>query len=115
MYHNLFNHINILRQQIHILDGNAVDIEAECQRYEAQIKAAGGIELLIGGVGEDGHIAFNEPSSSLESRTRLKTLTYSTLLANARFFDQDVAKVPKQALTIGVGTIMEAREVLILA
>jgi glucosamine-6-phosphate deaminase len=115
MHRNLFDHIDIPPQQVHILDGNATDVEAECQQYEDQIKTLGGIELLIGGVGEDGHVAFNEPASSLESRTRIKTLTYSTRLANARFFENDITKVPKHALTIGVGTIMDAREVMILA
>ncbi|MFB2936208.1 glucosamine-6-phosphate deaminase [Aerosakkonemataceae cyanobacterium BLCC-F154] len=114
MYQNFFNHIDIPRGNIHILNGNAEDIPAECQSYEDNIKAFGGIELFIGGMGEDGHIAFNEPGSSLESRTRLKTLTYSTLLANARFFGQDINQVPKSALTVGVGTILDAFEVMIL-
>lgn len=115
MHRNLFDHIDIPPQQVHILNGNAIDVEAECQQYEDQIKTLGGIELLIGGVGADGHVAFNEPGSSLESRTRIKTLTYSTRLANARFFENDITKVPKYALTVGVGTIMDAREVMILA
>lgn len=115
MFRHLFDHIDIPRDQIHMLDGNADDVVEECRRYEAAIAAVGGIELFIGGVGEDGHLAFNEPGSSLESRTRLKTLTYSTQLANARFFDNDVAQVPKLALTVGVGTVMDAREVMILA
>jgi glucosamine-6-phosphate deaminase len=115
MHQNFFNHIDIPQQHIHILDGNAVEAEAECQQYEDQIKAIGGVELFVGGVGEDGHVAFNEPGSSLESRTRLKTLTYSTIRANARFFDNDTTKVPKQALTVGVGTILDANEVMILA
>jgi glucosamine-6-phosphate deaminase len=115
MYHHLFDHIDIPRNHIHILNGNAADVDEECQKYEEQIEAFGGIELFIGGVGEDGHIAFNEPGSSLESRTRIKTLTYSTQLANARFFDHDVTRVPKSALTVGVGTIMDAQEVMILA
>lgn len=114
MYQNFFNHIDIPRGNIHILNGNAEDIVAECQNYEDKIKAYGGIELFIGGMGEDGHIAFNEPGSSLESRTRLKTLTYSTLLANARFFEQNINQVPKSALTVGVGTILDAFEVMIL-
>lgn len=114
MYRNFFDRIDIPRENIHILDGNATDIEAECQLYEEKIKKFGGIELFIGGMGEDGHIAFNEPGSSLESRTRFKTLTYSTLLANARFFDNDISKVPKYALTVGVGTIRDAREIMIL-
>ena len=115
MYRNLFNHINISPGNVHILNGNAPDVEAECEQYEAQIQSFGGIELFIGGVGEDGHVAFNEPGSSLESRTRIKTLTYSTQMANARFFNNDVTQVPKQALTVGVGTITDAREVMILA
>ncbi|MFM7427642.1 MAG: glucosamine-6-phosphate deaminase [Elainella sp.] len=115
MEHHLFSQVDIPPAQTHLPDGNAADIEAECQRYEDQISAYGGIELFIGGVGEDGHIAFNEPGSALESRTQLKTLTASLRLANARFFDQEVTKVPKQALTVGIGTIMAAREVMILA
>lgn len=114
MHRNFFDHIDIPCHHIHILDGNTPDVDAECQKYEEKMQAFGGIELFIGGVGEDGHIAFNEPGSSLESRTRIKTLTYSTQLANARFFNNDVTKVPKHALTVGVGTIMDAREVMIL-
>lgn len=115
MHRNFFDHIDIPREQIHILNGNAIDVNQECDRYEAKIKALGGVELFIGGVGEDGHIAFNEPGSSLQSRTRIKTLTYSTKLANARFFNHDVHQVPKFALTVGVGTINDAKEVMILA
>jgi glucosamine-6-phosphate deaminase len=115
MNRNFFNHVDIPRTQIHLLNGNAADIDAECQTYEDQIHAYGGIELLIGGVGEDGHVAFNEPGSSLGSRTRIKTLSHSTKLANARFFDNDMNNVPDCALTMGVGTILDAREVLILA
>lgn len=115
MYGNLFNHIDIPRENIHILNGNAANVDVECQKYESQIAAFGGIELFIGGVGEDGHIAFNEPGSSLQSRTRIKTLTYSTRLANARFFGEDLNQVPKLALTVGIGTILDAREVMVLA
>lgn len=114
MYQNLFNHVDIPPENIHILNGNAPDPDEECEKYEATIDAFGGVELFVGGVGEDGHIAFNEPGSSLESRTRIKTLTYSTRLANARFFDNDIEQVPRLALTVGVGTIMDAREVMIL-
>ncbi|HEY9877707.1 MAG TPA: glucosamine-6-phosphate deaminase [Leptolyngbyaceae cyanobacterium] len=114
MFRNFFDHIDIPRDRIHILNGNAPDLEAECEAYEAAIATFGGIDLFVGGVGEDGHIAFNEPGSSLESRTRLKPLTYSTRLANARFFDDDLEKVPQMALTVGVGTIMDASEVMIL-
>jgi glucosamine-6-phosphate deaminase len=114
MARNLFDHIDIPRENIHILNGNAKDLAAECAHYEEMIREAGGIDLFIGGIGPDGHIAFNEPGSSLTSRTRQKTLTTDTIIANARFFDNDVNKVPKSALTVGVGTVMDAREVMIL-
>ena len=115
MHYHLFQHIDCPKENIHILDGNAPDLAKECQRYEQMIAAAGGIELFLGGIGPDGHIAFNEPGSSLSSRTRVKTLTTDTVIANSRFFDNDVTLVPRQALTVGVGTVMDAREVLILA
>jgi glucosamine-6-phosphate deaminase len=115
MWHNFFSHIDIKKENVNILNGIAPDAEAECESYEAKIKASGGINLFLGGVGEDGHIAFNEPASSLSSRTRVKTLSQSTLRANARFFGGDPSKVPKTALTVGIGTIMDAREVLIMA
>ncbi len=111
---NLFNHIDCPKENIHILNGNAADLDAECRRYEEMIEEAGGIDLFIGGIGPDGHIAFNEPGSSLTSRTRVKTLTTDTIIANSRFFEGDVNKVPKHALTVGVGTVMAAREVMIL-
>ena len=115
MFDNFFNHIDISTKNIHILDGMTNDYEQECANYEETIKRFGGINLFMGGVGEDGHIAFNEPYSSLSSRTRVKTLTESTIKANARFFDNDLSKVPTKALTVGVQTIMDADEVLILA
>ena len=111
---NLFNHIDCPKENIHILNGNAADLDAECRHYEEMIQEAGGIDLFIGGIGPDGHIAFNEPGSSLTSRTRVKTLTTDTIIANSRFFEGDVNKVPKHALTVGVGTVMAAREVMIL-
>ena len=111
---NLFDHIDIPKENINILDGNAKDLEKECNDYEEKINKTGGIDLFLGGIGPDGHIAFNEPGSSLSSRTRLKTLSYDTILANSRFFDNDIKKVPTTALTVGVGTIMDAREVLII-
>jgi glucosamine-6-phosphate deaminase len=114
MYNNLFDHIDIPRENIHILDGNAADLIRECAAYEEKIKAFGGIDLFLGGIGPDGHIAFNEPGSSLVSRTRVKTLSYDTILANSRFFDNDMSRVPSHALTVGVGTVMDAREVLII-
>lgn len=114
MWDNFFSHVDIRKENVNILDGMAADPVAECADYEGRIRAAGGIELFLGGVGADGHIAFNEPGSSLVSRTRVKTLTLDTKLANARFFDGDVGKVPSTALTVGVGTVMDAREVVIL-
>ena len=115
MWTNFFNHIDIDPQNVHILNGNAPDLLAECAKYERQIEAAGGIDLFLGGVGPDGHIAFNEPGSSLSSKTRIKTLTTDTIIANSRFFDDDVTQVPKQALTVGVGTVMAAKEVLLIS
>ena len=114
MFNNFFNHIDIKKENIHILNGNAPDLEAECANYEKQIAEFGGIDLFMGGIGPDGHVAFNEPGSSLTSRTRVKSLTTDTIIANSRFFDNDVNKVPKTALTVGVGTVMAAKEVLIL-
>ena len=115
IWNNFFNHIDIKEENVNILNGNAKDLETECKRYEEKIAACGGIDLFMGGIGPDGHIAFNEPGSSLTSRTRVKTLTMDTVIANSRFFDNDINKVPKTALTVGVGTVMDAREVMILA
>lgn len=114
MARNLFDHIDCPKENIHILNGNAEDLEAECAHYEEMIQEAGGIDLFIGGVGVDGHVAFNEPGSSLTSRTRQKTLTTDTRIVNSRFFDNDMNKVPAYALTVGVGTVMDAREVMVL-
>lgn len=114
MAKNLFNHIDCPKENIHILNGNAPDLEAECAHYEEMIRQAGGIDLFIGGIGPDGHIAFNEPGSSLTSRTRIKTLTTDTRIANSRFFGGKPEDVPSHALTVGVGTVMDAKEVLIL-
>ena len=114
MWNNFFSHIDIQKENVNILNGNAADIEAECQHYEAKMKEVGGVKLFIGGIGPDGHIAFNEPGSSLLSRTRMMTLTYDTVVANSRFFDNDIDKVPKTALTVGVGTVMDADEVMII-
>lgn len=114
MWKNFFSHVNMNPENVNILNGNAPNLEAECVEYEAKIKRAGGIDLFLGGIGEDGHIAFNEPGSSLASRTRVKTLAYDTILANSRFFDNDIEKVPKMALTVGVQTVLEAREVVVI-
>ncbi|KAI9371939.1 hypothetical protein BJX61DRAFT_480693 [Aspergillus egyptiacus] len=115
MYKHFFSHVDIPPQNINILDGNAPDLAAECASFEARIARYGGIELFLGGVGSDGHIAFNEPGSSLNSRTRVKTLAFDTILANSRFFNNDMDQVPRMALTVGIKTIMEAREVVIVA
>ncbi len=114
MWNNFFNHVDIQKNNVNILNGNAKDLNKECEEYEKKIKKAGGIHLFLGGIGPDGHIAFNEPGSSLASRTRIKTLTYDTIVANSRFFDNDITKVPKTALTVGVATILDAKEVVII-
>lgn len=111
---NFFDHIDIPRENINILNGNAADLQQECEAYEKKIDRYGGIQLFLGGIGPDGHIAFNEPGSSLKSKTRVKTLTYDTLVANSRFFGNDISQVPKTALTVGVDTVMQAREVVII-
>ena len=114
MWNNFFSHIDIAKENVNILNGNAEDLKAECERFEKKIESYGGIELFMGGVGPDGHIAFNEPGSSLTSRTRVKTLTTDTIIANSRFFEGNVDLVPKTALTVGVGTVMAAREVMLM-
>lgn len=106
MWNNLFMHININPDNVNILDGNAPDLDEECKRFEAKIARLGGIELFLSGIGPDGHIAFNEPGSSLTSRTRVKTLAYETIIANSRFFDGNIERVPKLALTVGVAYVV---------
>ena len=114
MWNNFFSHIDINPDNVHILNGNAPDLLAECAQYEEEIAKVGGIDLFMAGIGPDGHLAFNEPGSSLASRTRIKTLTKDTIIANARFFDGDVNQVPKQALTVGIATVMDAKEVVLV-
>jgi glucosamine-6-phosphate deaminase len=114
MRQHLFSHVDIPKENINILNGLAADLEGECERYEKKIESLGGIRLFLGGVGPDGHIAFNEPYSSLSSRTRVKTLTDDTRMANSRFFGGDMKAVPRMALTVGVGTVMDADEALII-
>jgi glucosamine-6-phosphate deaminase len=114
MWENLFQYVNITKENVHIPDGNAEDIPDFCRHYESQIVAAGGIDLQVLGIGTDGHIGFNEPSSSLASRTRIKTLTRQTCMDNARFFGSEES-VPHHVITMGIGTIMEARQNLLLA
>lgn len=114
MQENFFDHVNVDRRFTHVPDGLANDIEAYCEWYEQRIREAGGIDLQVLGIGSNGHIAFNEPGSSLGSRTRIKTLTERTVRDNARFFGS-MDDVPRYAITMGIGTIMEARELLLLA
>lgn len=111
MWQHLFSHVDIEQENVHILDGACEDLEAECKKFELKMEEAGGVDLFIGGVGQDGHLAFNEPGSSLTSRTRVKKLARETIEANSRFFDGDVTKVPTKALTVGVGTVMSAKQV----
>lgn len=114
MHENFFNHIDIPSNNINILNGMAEDLEEECQKYEEKIASYGGIDLFMGGSGIDGHIAFNEPFTSLTSRTGIRTLTEDTLIANSRFFNNDPSQVPKTALSVGVGTICDSKQVLLL-
>ena len=114
MWNNFFSHLDIPAENVNILNGNAKNLQAECENYEKKIEKVGGINLFVGGIGPDGHIAFNEPGSSLSSKTRVKTLTQDTIIANSRFFGGDVNKVPKTALSVGVKTVLDAQEVLII-
>jgi glucosamine-6-phosphate deaminase len=114
MQQNLFEHLNLDSSRTHVPDGRALDFESYCRQYEQRIKDAGGIDLQVLGIGSDGHIAFNEPGSSLGSRTRLKTLASETIRDNARYFGGE-DKVPRLAVTMGVGTILESRRCLLLA
>ena len=110
-----FDHVDVPAENINILNGNAADLQKECLEYEKKIVAAGGIDLFLGGVGEDGHLAFNEPYTSLQSRTHVQTLNYDTLMVNSRFFENDINKVPKQAMSVGIATVLDAREIVIEA
>ena len=114
MWTHFFEHIDIPGENVNILDGMAQDPEAECAAYEQAILDAGGIDLFLGGIGVDGHVAFNEPFTSLGSRTGVRTLTSDTRIANARFFGGDPEQVPGRALSVGVGTVCDAREVVVL-
>lgn len=114
MWKNFFKHINIKEENIFIPDGTVEDIDAHCRWYEEKIRERGGIDLMILGIGRDGHIGFNEPGSSLASRTRIKTLMEVTRRDNARFF-RSLEEVPKYAITMGIGTIMESKKILLLA
>ncbi len=115
MHQNFFNGIDIDIKNTHIPNGNADDLVKECEKYEKKIEAVGGIRLFLAGIGVDAHIAFNEPGSSFSSRTRIKTLMKDTQIANSRFFKNDINVVPKTALTVGIGTVMDSKEVILIA
>lgn len=115
MHHHLFSRVNLQPSRTHLLNGQAADLQKECDSYEQAIRQAGGIDLFLGGVGRNGHLAFNEPGSAFTSRTRPVTLEPNTRQANARFFEGDESRVPKQALSVGIGTVLDAREILFLA
>lgn len=114
MYDNLFKDIDIPLSQVHILDGMANNSEKECENYEKLISEFGGIDIQLGGIGENGHLAFNEPGTSFDSLTHVQELTEDTISVNSRFFD-DISEVPTKALTIGLKTIFDAKEVIIMA
>ena len=114
MHYYFFDHVDVPAENINILNGLAEDAEAECARYEAKIASYGGIDLFLGGIGVDGHLAFNEPGTSLTSRTGLRKLTSDTRIVNSRFFDNDPEKVPAYAFSVGIGTVMDAKEVIIV-
>ncbi len=114
MQQALFDHINVEPDRVHLPNGMSDDVPATCAGYESDIRAAGGIDLQVLGLGSDGHIGFNEPSSSLASRTRIKTLTQETREDNARFFDSP-ADVPRHCITMGIGTILDTRQIVLLA
>ena len=114
MHYYFFDHVDVPAENINILNGLAEDAEAECARYEEKIASYGGIDLFLGGIGVDGHLAFNEPGTSLTSRTGLRKLTSDTRIVNSRFFDNDPEKVPAYAFSVGIGTVMDAKEVIIV-
>lgn len=114
MHDNFFNRIDIPKENINILNGVADDLEEECDSYEKKIESYGGVDLFMGGIGVDGHLAFNEPFGSLNSRTGIRVLTQDTVAVNSRFFDYDVSKVPERALSVGIGTVIDSKEVMVL-
>lgn len=114
MYENLFNNINIPDENINFLDGNADDVEQECKNYEKKIKQAGGIDIQLLGIGSNGHIAFNEPAESFQRWSHIVALKESTIKDNSRFFNS-IEEVPTHALTMGIGSIMQAKRILIIA
>ena len=115
MHRNLFDHVNIDPAHINLPDGTNMDAEAECKRYDAVIRSVGGVDLQLLGIGPNGHIGFNEPGEAFELETHCVDLTTATIEANKRFFDGNEDLVPKQAYTMGIKTIMQARKVLVVA
>ncbi len=115
MQHNFFNHVNIVPENTFLPNGLAEDLDAECSNYNARIEAFGGVDMQILGIGHNGHIGFNEPEAAFELGTHVVTLAPETLQANARFFDNDVSKVPSQALTMGIKNIMHAKKIVVAA
>ena len=111
---NLFNHINIDQSNTHIPDGSAADCEAECEAYDAKVRATGGVDMQVLGIGSNGHIAFNEPADNFPTKTQKTDLTEGTIQDNARFFD-NIDDVPKEAITMGIGTIMNSKRIMLLA
>ena len=114
MNQNLFDHINIDKANTNVPDGTAADLHAECERYEQVVASMGGVDIQLLGIGNNGHIAFNEPCDEFPEKTHVVDLTQNTIEANARFF-QSMDEVPKQAITMGIGTIMQAKKVLLVA
>jgi len=114
LWNEFFSQIDIPAENVHLLNGNAPDLEAVCEEFEGHIVSAGGMQLFLGSIGPDGHIGFNEPGSSLSSRTRIKTITKAARAADARWFGNDINRVPKTGLTMGVGTFMDAQELIIV-
>ena len=114
MQQQLFNHVNVVRQRTHVPNGLASNIEKHVAEYEEQILQVGGIDLQLLGIGNNGHIAFNEPDSPIDSRTRLVDLTENTIEANSRFFES-AAEVPRHAITMGIGTILESQRIVLMA
>lgn len=114
MNHNLFDHINIDKENTNVPDGTAADLQAECERYEQVVADMGGVDIQLLGIGNNGHIAFNEPCSEFPEKTHIVDLTQNTIEANARFFES-MDDVPKKALTMGIGTIMKAKKIVLMA
>jgi glucosamine-6-phosphate deaminase len=115
MDQRLFNHVNLRQENIGFLDGRAADVAAECERYERAIAAAGGVDVMVLGIGNNGHIGFNEPADTLIARTHRVTLDEPTRAANTLWFEGDLNRVPREALTMGMGTILRARSIVLIA